>query len=126
MFYKSKALRNLTSWTLLATMTAMPILSGCSSSTTIHSEPAGARLYVDGQYIGETPARYSDTSIVGTSHSVRLTQEGYKDIVGRFSRNGDLNVGALIGGIFVFVPFLWVLDYEDSYHFQLENVTGSE
>lgn len=96
--------------------------TGCSSSVTIHSKPSGARAFVDGKLIGTTPCTYSDAAVVGSSRKVKLELDGYETFQGKFSRTGEANVGAIIGGILVLVPFLWTLDYPDEVYYELEPV----
>ncbi|HET9136697.1 MAG TPA: PEGA domain-containing protein [Candidatus Kapabacteria bacterium] len=95
--------------------TALIFLSSCSSTTVIHSRPEGAKLYMDHEYMGMTPYTYSDTKIVGSSTSIRLVMDGYDTFEGVLVRSERPDVGAIIGGIFVFVPFLWVMQY-NPYH----------
>jgi len=97
---------------------------GCSSTTTINSEPSGAKVYVEGELIGTAPVQYSDKAIVGTERDVRLELDGYQPLTTSFSRNGDANVGAIVGGIFLLFPFLWTLNYDDQYTFQLQPISS--
>ncbi len=101
-------------------------LASCSSSTMIMSNPSGAKAYIGGSYIGTTPCEYSDMKVTGSSTSIRLEKEGYEPAQGIISKNGDLNVGALIGGIFFWFPFIWIFGYRDSYQFELQPVGGGE
>ena len=96
-------------------------LLGCASSTLIKSNPPGAKLYLDGQVQGETPYTYSDKAVAGTMRTVTLKMEGYKDFNGTIKRE-QLSVGALIGGIFLLVPLIWVLEYPPQYNFEMEKV----
>lgn len=48
-----------------------------------------------------------------------LKKEGYQDLSAVFSRNENPNVGAIIGGVLVLVPFLWVMDYKPSYSYEM-------
>lgn len=108
-------------WSMALVMAMLPVLlTGCSSSTMLRSNPTGATVFVDGERLGQTPVQFSSTAIVGTSHQVRLELPGYQTTNAQFSRNGDANIGAIIGGIFVLFPFLWTLDYRNSYTFELQ------
>ena len=96
-------------------------LLGCASSTLIKSNPPGAKLYLDGQVQGETPYTYSDKAVAGTMRTVTLKKEGYKDFNGTIKR-GQLSVGALIGGIFLLIPLIWILEYPPQYNFEMEKM----
>jgi len=97
-------------------------VTACASNTVINSTPNGAQVYVNGEKAGTTPYAYSDTKIIGSTNTVLLKKDGYQDFLASFSRNDNVNVGALIGGIFLFVPFLWVMNYKPTYSYELEQL----
>ncbi len=108
---------------LVAAALALVVLTastGCASTILINSQPPGAKVFVDGAYLGTAPASYTDTAIVGTVHQVKLTLPGYRDQIGFFGRNSQFNAGACIGGVFLLVPFLWILDYPAQVTYQLQ------
>ncbi len=46
----------------------------------IGSSPHGAKIYVDGAYVGITPAtQYKYITILAGSHTIKLTKDGYQD-----------------------------------------------
>lgn len=94
---------------------------GCASTTYIKSNPLGAKLSLDGQLVGETPKFYSDKAVAGTKKEVTLKKEGYKDFNGTIKRD-KLSIPILIGGIFLIVPFAWVLEYPSQYNFEMEKL----
>ncbi len=96
----------------LALMLAgLVFLSSCVSSTVISSEPPGAKLYINDEYMGLTPYTYSDTKITGMTNFVRLEKEGYEPLHTAFSRSEEADVGAIVAGVFFWVPFLWTMKY---------------
>jgi hypothetical protein len=103
----------------LALLTLVPFLAACASATTIRSVPSGAKVYLNGEYVGETPLVHEDMEIAGSSKKVKLTHEGYHDQVGTI-RKEELKVLPLIIGLCVIVPLLWVTGYPDEYSFTLE------
>ncbi|MBO2009453.1 PEGA domain-containing protein [Hymenobacter negativus] len=96
------------------------LLSSCSSTTVLQSMPVGARVYVDGESVGTTPYRHSDTKIVGSTTSVRMEKEGFETYTTSFSRDEQADVGAIIGGVFVLVPFLWTMKYKPVHSYELK------
>jgi hypothetical protein len=88
------------------------MLFSCASTTLIKSEKPGVKVYADGSYLGTTPVSYSDTKIVGSSTMLTLKKEGCADRNHMMVRNEEFQVGACIGGIFVLVPFLWIMGYK--------------
>ena len=106
------------------TLAFLTASTGCASTVLINSQPPGAKVYVDGAYLGKAPASFTDTGIIGTSHHVKLTMPGYQDQIGFFSRNAQFNVGACVGALFVWVPVLWILDYPGQVTYQLQPAHG--
>ena len=94
-------------------------VSACASTTVVNSEPSGATVYLNGEKVGTTPYTHTDTKIVGSTNTVLLKKEGYQDFSTVFSRNEDVNIGAIIGGLFVLVPFLWTMDYKPSHSYEM-------
>lgn len=106
---------------LIALVMISLFLFGCTSATVIKSNPPGAKLYLDGQFKGETPCTYADRAAAGTMRTVTLKKEGYKDFTGHIKRE-TLSVPALIGGILVLIPFIWILEYPPEYTFEMEKL----
>lgn len=95
------------------------LLSGCASTTVFQTTPSGAKIYINDELAGNTPYTYSDTKIVGTTSIVKIKADGYEDFNYVLKRNEEVNVGAIIGGILVLFPFLWVMDYKPMHTFEL-------
>ncbi len=95
------------------------LAAGCASSTLIRSVPAGAKVYVDGQYLGRTPVTHRDSGPLWTTKAVTLKLDGYDDQSGTL-RKENLQTGPLVGCILVYVPCLWLTGYPDEYTFTLD------
>ena len=106
---------------LIALAMVFFFLFGCTSTTLLKSNPPGAKLQVGGQVVGETPRFYTDKAVAGTVKTVTLKKEGYKDLDGYIKRN-KFSVPMLIGGIFLIVPFIWILEYPSQYYFEMEKL----
>ncbi|HJV79063.1 MAG TPA: PEGA domain-containing protein [Paludibacter sp.] len=113
----NKTTRNV-SFFLACTM----FFASCSSSTMIVSNPPDAKLYLDGEFVGKTPYKHRDSKIVGSSTLVKIEKEGYAPLVTEFSKNEEADIGAIIGGIFVWVPFLWTLKYKQTHNYELNPI----
>jgi len=96
------------------------LFASCASTTIIQSEPTGAKLYLNGEPVGETPYTLTDTRIIGSTNTVLLTMNGYEDFLGSFSRDEEVDVGAIIGGIFFLFPFLWTMKYKPYHYYELK------
>jgi len=90
------------------------LFSNCASTTIIQSVPSNADLYLNGELVGKTPYPHTDTKIVGSTSNVALKKDGYEDFKASFSRDEEVDVGAIIGGLFILVPFLWTMKYKES------------
>ncbi len=100
------------------------LFTSCSSSTMIVSNPSNAKLYVDGEMVGQTPYRHTDTKIVGSTIDIRIEKEGFKPLITDITKNEEADIGAIIGGLFVWVPFLWTLKYSPSHTYNLQPLTA--
>jgi len=97
---------------LTALVCASSLLASCTSQTVIRSNPMGARVFIDGAYVGNTPYMMSDTKIVGSATSVRLELPGFAPQQISIHRSEEFDVAACIGGVFLLVPFLWIMGYK--------------
>lgn len=95
------------------------IFTSCVSTTTIQSTPPGADVYIDGYRVGKTPYLYADNKIVGSTTLIDLKKEGYEPLYTTLSRTEELEVGALVGGLFTWIPFLWIMKYRPMHTYTL-------
>ncbi|MDD4993100.1 MAG: PEGA domain-containing protein [Paludibacter sp.] len=107
-------------------LAAVILFASCSSTTMIQSTPSKAKVYIDGSFVGETPYLHRDSKIVGSSMSVKLEKEGFNPLNTTITKDEDVNIGAIIGGLFVLVPFLWTMQYQPEHNYVLKpaNETG--
>lgn len=104
----------------LAIIMAISVLfASCSSSTHLYTNPKGAAVYLNGVHVGKTPYTMTDTKITGTVTQLTFKKEGYEDFDVAIARNEELDVGALIGGILVLIPFLWIQKYQEAHTYDL-------
>jgi len=109
---------------ILIVLAGSILLASCASTTMIQSSPSGAKLYLNGEYAGETPYTHRDSKIAGSATSVRLEKDGYETFQGEFRRNEKADAGAIVGGFFFLVPFLWTMKYIPSRTYELESLTN--
>lgn len=96
----------------------------CSSKTMIKASDPQAKIYVNGTYKGTGTAYHQDTKIIGATNFVKIEKDGCMAQNYNFSRDEKFSVGACIGGVFVLVPFLWIMGYdsEHAYDYQCQPV----
>ena len=98
------------------------LFASCSSSTMIVSNPSNSKLYIDGEMVGQTPYTHRDSKIVGSVTSVKIEKEGYMPLFADFSKNEEADVGAIIGGLMVWIPFLWTMKYKSTHSYELKPI----
>ena len=101
---------------------ATTLFASCSSSTLIQSIPSGAKVYLDTEFAGTTPYYMKDMKLSWSRTSVEIKEEGYNNFRTTITKDEQVNVGAIIGGLFVWVPFVWVMDYKPTHTYELEEV----
>jgi hypothetical protein len=94
--------------------------AACASTTVIKTEPPGAKIYADGSVLGESPVFYGDEKIVGSTTHLLIKKDGCEPLQAKLSRNEEVQVGPLIGGLIFVVPLLWVMGYKPTHTFELE------
>ncbi len=100
------------------------LFSACMSTTRIESIPSNAKLYINGEFVGNTPFTYSDKKISGSTQEIKLIKDGYEPYLDEFSRNQKLEPKALYFGIFL-VPLFWLKEYDEVQTFDL-NTAGKK
>ena len=95
----------------------------CSTLVRFTTEPSGAKVYVDGDYIGETPIKKRLTDLAWKRHDLSIVKSGYKT-VNRTVRK-EAKGGAIFSGIF-FSPFwfFWCYGPKKEQNFILEKGSG--
>jgi hypothetical protein len=93
--------------------------TGCASSTVLQSQPPGATVKINGAQVGTTPYTLTDTKVVGTTTMIDLEAPGYQPLRTQIQRNEELDPLALVGGIFLLVPFLWIMKYSATHTYTL-------
>ncbi len=118
--------QRMTTKTISLLLTGSVLLTSCASTTMIQSNPSGAKVYLNGEPTGTTPYTYTDTKIVGSTTTVKLEMDGYAPLNTTLSRNEEVDVGAIIGGILLLVPFLWTMKYKPTHTYELTPSSGNE
>ena len=88
------------------------LFSACSSSKIIETQPPGARVYIEGEFVGTTPYELKDRRVFWQKTRVRVKKDGYFPEECIASRSETLNPGAFIGGFLFWPTFLWAGAYE--------------
>ena len=104
---------------LFIVLVAVLLFSGCSTVTTFESTPSGAKVYLDGELIGETPLEVKLSNFIGNPYVLELKKDGYptfKTSINKEPKVGPILVGACTG----FLPaLLWCYGPKSSYSYEL-------
>ena len=73
---------------------------------------------------GITPLKYRDSKIVGSMTPIRLEKENYANLNTTLSKDEEVDIGAVIGGIFFLFPFLWTMKYHPFHNYELIPIGG--
>ncbi|MCE1155883.1 MAG: PEGA domain-containing protein [Bacteroidales bacterium] len=105
---------------IIASVLLIAMLSSCASTTLIQTIPSGAKVYIDGSPVGPTPYSLRDSKITGSATSVRIEAEGYETFHTVITKDEEVNVGAIVGGVFFLIPFLWTMQYKPVHTYELQ------
>lgn len=94
-------------------------IMSCTSTTMINTVPQGAKVYMNDEIKGTTPYKHVDSAISLTSTELTLKKEGYEDFYTTLTKNEQVDVGAVIGGVFFVFPFIWTMGYNPSHTYEL-------
>lgn len=96
-------------------------LASCVSHTRISTEVNATITEVDsGRAIGTGSADYKDSKPVWRTTTFRIEKEGCDTKELTIHRSDDINIAAIIGGFFFFIPWLWAGDYHRTYGVALQ------
>lgn len=107
-------------------MALLITMSSCVSSTYIESSPSGADLFLNGEAVGQTPYRITDTKIAFSCTTVRIEKEDYQTHYTSIYRDEEADVGAIIGGFLFVFPFLWTLKYKPHHYYKLNPLNDED
>jgi len=96
--------------------------TACASTTVLQSTPPGAQVKINGLPVGVTPYSLTDQKIVFATTPIRLEAAGYQPLDVTLQRSEEVEIGALIAGFFVLIPWLWVLKYSPAHAYTLTPV----
>jgi hypothetical protein len=112
---------------IICGLLALSILfTSCTSTTLIRSSPSGAKVYLDGEPVGTTPYTHRDTKVVGSTTVVKLEKEGYETLNTTFTRDEEVDIGAVVCGFFALVPFLWTMKYKPVRTYELVPINAEQ
>ena len=99
------------------------LLSGCMTSTRFTTKPEGAKLYINGDYMGVTPIIFNDKRGLPTRLHIKVKKEGYKELNFYLDKSPDY-----LGTLSLLIPYTlfaspWInASLDDKYAFNLRSL----
>ena len=105
---------------VLALALVAALAPGCSRTALITTVPSGARVTVDGQYLGTSPVELQHEPGTRRPYYVTVEKEGYRtsEVILESKYHFDHRLVAAVP--FVFPYLLWTASLEDLYELHLE------
>lgn len=105
----------------VALVAALVLLNGCvRRKIVVNSNPPGARVYFDGEYMGTTPVEFPFKWYGG--HRLRLERDGYGDSVQVVELRAPLHLKVPIDFFSELAPF--TIEDAKEYHVELDPKTA--
>jgi len=113
---------------LIAILLLTIFTSACAHQAAFITEPTGARVMIDGEFVGVTPCQFDYKNSAGEDYEITVTKDGYDtvhqaikaDEVDHEARNKLLTAGLMIpGGSALMVGALFTKRLKQNYEFIL-------
>ncbi len=96
---------------------------GCATVTKVNSDPRGAKLYVNGEYVGETPAIYHSERDLGRRYRFQLIKEGYEPLDFYVDSEMSWIVGYLMWNPYTMLAYQWAWGLNDGMKIHMKPVS---
>ena len=97
---------------ILNLILALMVLS-CSSTTIIKSQDKDAEIRVNGRLVGTGTVIHTDKKVAWFGkNQVELSKKGCAEKTYVFKRNEEIDYQALVFGVFLLVPLVWIMQYQ--------------
>ena len=98
----------------------LSMVTACTTASRFHTKPNGAKLYINGDYIGETPVVYTDQRGQPERLHIQIRKEGYKELDFYLDKANDYAGLALT--IFYGISLFWSASLDNEYHINLDSL----
>lgn len=110
-------------YSAVAVFVLLMFVSSCATTSRIESDPQGAKVYINGDYLGETPLQETLSNFIGNNYTIRLEKSGYRTLVRVLDKEGKILEAT--AGYFLLVPLLWVYGPKSYYYFTMDKLTDN-
>lgn len=87
------------------------LLQSCASTTIIKISDPEAKIFTDSKLIGTGSAVYTDRAISWSSTEFQIQRPGCQIENFVIKRNEQIDITALITGLLLVVPLVWIMKY---------------
>lgn len=96
------------------------VLAGCSTTVMIDTNVEKASVRLNGRDIGETPVTVELSNAIWEEYYVDISKSGYKSVHAYLQK--EPKVGPIIGGFFIYIPWLYAYGPAPNQYFYLEKI----
>ena len=101
-------------------LAASIIVTGCAQTAQITTEPEGAKIKVNGMYLGDSPASYHYRSGLPETYMLEIEKEGYEKVTNIPLKRTLRADESLVLLLLAIIPYFFSARLEDQYVIQLE------
>jgi hypothetical protein len=101
---------------IITLLLILSIFSSCSSSTIIRTGMPDAKIFINDQYYGTESAVYTDMKVSFLTSKIKVEKEGCQTMSYVLTKNDRFDYMALLGGLLMVVPLVWIMKYRPVYH----------
>ena len=63
---------------IVLSIALLALSTSCAAVSTFSTEPPGAKLYINGRYLGQTPVQFTSPRAFGHRYHVQVMKDGYQ------------------------------------------------
>jgi hypothetical protein len=112
---------NTTKLTAVVALIVLVTFTGlaCSTNTKFVSDPPGAKVYINGEFIGETPCDFNSSTGLPERYHIQLFKDGYSQLNVYIDAEMSLVWALLVVPVTFGVAIPWSWTLENMYKFKL-------
>ena len=104
---------------LITIALVLPLVTACATSTRFHTTPEGAKVYVNGDFIGVSPVTLNDSKSLPKRLHIQVRHAGYKELDMYLDKRADY-VNMVLSVLPYTAPLIfWGYTLDDKYRFNL-------
>ena len=107
---------------IITILVILPLLSACTTSTRFNTTPEGAKIFVNGDYIGDSPVTLDDSKSLPSRIHIQVRHEGYKELDLFIDKRADYLNMTLAAIPYLSPLIFWGYTLNSKYRFDLSSL----